>query len=800
MTARLLALLLLIGVLGYGSLLLLFPRLDAATHWNYQLDRARVLTEAEAFAQRQGVDVTGWMVGIYPARDRNLEQYWQDHRVTQLESRLLSPIKTVVKFRDPRANRTLGFTFAASGQMLSFDRTDATLSEADKNTPPNNALAEQAIAELLGDARAQFVLSSTSEPEKGRRQMVWSYASPEERELKFDAEASVTGSLLTRIEIKPTLPTAYREELSRRDLAAFALFGAVELTSNVLCVLGALVLYFLSLNRKELDHLSSLLFFAVALLVYMVGMGTTTLLNEYKSGNFRVEGTTNPTVLLLLPYVLFGLTCLALSLLLTVLWTTGEATHAKYQTGRLTVFATALRGKLFTRAVAYSVLAGLLTGGLIAAIPYLLAWLGGLPNTPSDYASRHDTFTTQFPAAAVFFSALVSGNLYYLVLLFAFLWPVVRAYLPLPWLSRSLFVLVGTISILDLNPNQTTSMLPKLGIALAWLVLFVWLYWRFDFLAVLTANFAAAAVLKALGLYVQGAPFLHTAGMRALLAFGGLILIAFVLTRLAPAVEPEARQLLTAHEDQAERERLKAEFNVARKAQENLLPASSPQIPGFGIAALCRPARECGGDLYDFIPLSDGKLGIVVADVSGKGVPAALYMTLTKGLLLSVAETTSDPGEILREVNKHLYEVCKRKTFVTLFFGVLDPATKTLTYSRAGHNPPVWRRQSEQLTQWLKPAGIGLGLNAGRSFDRVLKVEQIQLRRDDLLIFYSDGITEAMNEHQEEYGEERLEKVAAITDGMGAEESLSAVFVSVSNFLGKMLPQDDQTLVVVRVT
>ena len=273
-----------------------------------------------------------------------------------------------------------------------------------------------------------------------------------------------------------------------------------------------------------------------------------------------------------------------------------------------------------------------------------------------------------------------------------------------------------------------------------------------------------------------------------------------MLTQTARKTEVEPRQLLHPHEDQAERERLKAEFGVARRAQENLLPASAPQLPGFGIAALCHPARECGGDLYDFIPLADDKLGIVVADVSGKGVPAALYMTLTKGLLRSVSEEHSDPGEILRVVNKHLYEVCKRKVFVTLFFAVLDPATKTLTYARAGHNPPVWRKQFDQSIGFLKPAGIGLGLNAGKSFDRVLAVETINLTRDDLLIFYSDGITEAMNELQEEYGEERLMEVAAITDGMGAEESLSAIFAHVSNFLGKTLPQDDQTLVVVRVT
>ncbi len=800
MTNRLLAVLLLLGALGYGSLLVLFPRFDAATKWGYQLDHDQALAQAKAFALQQGVDVAGWSVGLVPTRDRNLEQYLHDHRATAFESNLLSPLKTTIKFRDPGETRTVGFTFTANGQLLSFDRTGFKLTEAEKSASPNKARAEQAVVALLGDARPQFTFASESDPEKGRRQYVWSYVSPNERELKFDAEASVTGAMLTRLEIKSSLPTAYRDELSRRDLASFAVLGGLEFIFNVLCVLAALVLYFLSLNRKELDHLSSLLFFGLALLLLLAGMGLTTLLDEYKSGDYRLPGLSNPTFLVILPYVLYVLTCFFLALLLTAFWTTGEATHAKYQTGRVTVFAAALRGKLFTRAVANSVAAGLLLGGVIAVIPYLLAWVGGFSVTPSDFNSRHDTFSAVAPAVAAFFSAMIGGELYYLLLLFAFLIPVLHGYLTSQWLARGLVVLVGTISILDLNPNQTTSVLAKLVVALAWFALFGWLYRQFDLLAALAANFAAGLILKALGLYLQPASSLHTAGIASLFVLGVLILVALVLTRLAPATELEPRQLLNAHEDQAERERLKAEFNVARKAQENLLPASSPQIPGFGIAALCRPARECGGDLYDFIPLSDGKLGIVVADVSGKGVPAALYMTLTKGLLLSVSETSSDPGEILREVNKHLYEVCKRKTFVTLFFGVLDPGMKTLTYARAGHNPPVWRRQSEQTTEWLKPPGIGLGLNAGKSFDRVLKVEQIQLSRNDLLIFYSDGISEAMNEQQEEYGEERLEQVAAFTDGMGAEESLSAVFVNVSDFLGKELPQDDQTLVVVRVT
>jgi sigma-B regulation protein RsbU (phosphoserine phosphatase) len=230
-----------------------------------------------------------------------------------------------------------------------------------------------------------------------------------------------------------------------------------------------------------------------------------------------------------------------------------------------------------------------------------------------------------------------------------------------------------------------------------------------------------------------------------------------------------------------------------------MLPSSPPAIPGFTISAACRPAREIGGDLYDFIPLPGGGLGIIVADVSGKGVPAALYMTLTKGLLASVAEERSDPGDILREVNRYLYEACHRKVFVTLFFGVLDQATRMFTYCRAGHNPPVLRRSAEQTTRLLQPPGMGLGLNEGNLFNRNLAVEQLQLQPQDRLFFYSDGITEAMNTQVEEYGEDRLLAAVARTDGLDAEQSRDAILRDVELFLGPLSPQDDMTLVVVHV-
>jgi phosphoserine phosphatase RsbU/P len=798
MSARQGALLLLLGVVGYGALAWLFPRYDPASQWEFQLDRIQLLTKAQAFASQQGVDVSTWKTAILTTRDRQYERYLRAVSPAAVEARFLSPLKAQIIFRDPNQHRTLRFLYSAQGQLLSFQRRGFTPTQTDNAIAPDKQIAEKAVTDLLGSQSAHFTFSTDTEPEKGSRKSVWSYTAPQPG-LKIEAEAFVTGTMLTGAGVKTTLPAPYEEEITRREVASFAWFGVTAFVINVLAVLAALIVYFLGLHRKEIDHLSTLIFFVLALVLMLLNNGLTGFLDELKRGD-SIQGITSPPLLTLLSYLLYFGACLFFALLLTAFWTAGEALTAKYQTGRLAVFASTLRGHWFTRPVAHNLAAGLLVGGFIAALPYLIASIGRLQTTPTELTAIHDLFLSPLPAFGAIIAATISGHLYYLILLFAFLAPALTAYLRTKWLAHVLVGLSGLVFLLELNPNQTTSLALKIAVTAAVFLAFALLYRYFDLLAVLTANMAAVWSINAFGLLLQPAPALHAAGVQSLIALGIFGLVAFVLTRVAPAANIEPRRLLHPSEDKAERERLKAEFGVARRAQENLLPAAAPEIPGFGIAALCRPARECGGDLYDFIPLADGKLGIVVADVSGKGVPAALYMTLTKGLLLSVAEEHSDPGEILRIVNKHLYEVCKRKVFVTLFFGVLDPTTKTLTYSRAGHNPPVWRKQSDQTTQFLKAAGLGLGLNAGKSFDRILAVEQINLSCNDLLIIYSDGITEAMNEQQEEYGEERLMKMAAVTDGLGAEESLSAIFAHVSNFLGRMLPQDDQTLVIVRVT
>jgi hypothetical protein len=397
---------------------------------------------------------------------------------------------------------------------------------------------------------------------------------------------------------------------------------------------------------------------------------------------------------------------------------------------------------------------------------------------------------------------IVVVQLYVISTIYVFVLPLILSFLHRPVLARLIVLVIGAVCLLDAS-SFWSSLPASLIVASLSMVVVDQLTTRVDLLAAIVALLAGDYAVKFCALVSQSSGSLRSSGMRGWLTLGVLVGAAAAVAWKGRVLgEYESRALWTAEGQPAtrgDRDRIKAEFEVARRAQQQMLPERPPAVSGIEIAAVCRPAREVGGDLYDFIPLPDGRLGIVVADVSGKGVPASLYMTLTKGLLVSVAETASDPGEILREVNRHLYLACRRKTIVTLLLGVIDPERRTFSYARAGHNPPVWRQKMGQRTTLLHARGMGLGLNPGDVFDRTLEVESIGLEPHDTLFLYSDGITEAMNEQREEYGEARLMSMASGMDGIDAEGARDAVLASVSAFLGKTPPQDDQTLVVVRV-
>jgi len=241
--------------------------------------------------------------------------------------------------------------------------------------------------------------------------------------------------------------------------------------------------------------------------------------------------------------------------------------------------------------------------------------------------------------------------------------------------------------------------------------------------------------------------------------------------------------------ERTERETMSREAQEARTMQQALLPKSSPYIPGFVISGLTVPAGAVGGDWYDFIPFPDGRWGLVLADVSGKGTAAALLMSATRGMLRSLAEAMCSPAEVLTKLNCLLVEDFPAGKFVTLVYAVLDPASRTLIFANAGHLHPLFIDGSG--AQFLDTErGVPLGISCGDYSET-----EVHLSEGSRLVFYSDGITEAVNGDEQEYGLERLAEHAA-------HPSASAVSIvdDVRGFANGSEVRDDATVVFVGVS
>jgi sigma-B regulation protein RsbU (phosphoserine phosphatase) len=254
------------------------------------------------------------------------------------------------------------------------------------------------------------------------------------------------------------------------------------------------------------------------------------------------------------------------------------------------------------------------------------------------------------------------------------------------------------------------------------------------------------------------------------------------------------RMITTLEKTTAERERLSRELEIARTIQESFLPDRAPTIPGFDLAARSIPALFVGGDFYDFIPISEGRFGLVIADVSGKGVSAALFMALSRTLVRASTAAELSPASAITHANRMIFEDSKTSMFVTLFYAILDSRERTLTYVNAGHNPPVFIRGDDASITLLKAEGIALGVLE----DIELETVTISLHEDDLLVLYTDGVTEAENSSNELYGEERLEELMGTIRKTTSAEIIVSIVEDIKKFAGDAPQSDDITLLVMK--
>ena len=255
----------------------------------------------------------------------------------------------------------------------------------------------------------------------------------------------------------------------------------------------------------------------------------------------------------------------------------------------------------------------------------------------------------------------------------------------------------------------------------------------------------------------------------------------------------------------AEKKRLEEELRIARHIQMSLLPRGTLDFPGLTMTALCVPAREVGGDYYDFFKLPQNRLGVLIADVSGKGTSAALYMAELKGLVLSLSQIYFSPRQLLIQVNQIISENLDSRSFITMTYAVIDLAAGTLTYARAGHTPMVYLPGPGALhpaAQVLVPSGMVVGLQidgAAEKFADLLDEEVVELGAGDVIVLYTDGITEAMNAEFDLFGDSRLSRIVEEHGHLDSVELRERILREIEAFVGGADQHDDMTMILLKV-
>jgi serine phosphatase RsbU (regulator of sigma subunit) len=275
---------------------------------------------------------------------------------------------------------------------------------------------------------------------------------------------------------------------------------------------------------------------------------------------------------------------------------------------------------------------------------------------------------------------------------------------------------------------------------------------------------------------------------RNLATLAAFVTVVFVVDRLTG----QRRQLSQLVRQQ--RDELTREIETAALVQRRLLPSRAPAIDGFDIAGRMVAARTVGGDYFDYLELPAGHLGLAIADVSGKGVSAALLMSSVKMALRAGAPRALSPDRSLRNLNSSFYEVTEADRYVTLFYGNLDTAQGLLEYTNAGHLPPLLFHRATGEIEWLETGGTVIGLFPAAEY----QCGQAWLQPGDILILYTDGVTEATNAAGEEFAIERLAETLRQSFTDSAKQLLESIYCAVHAFRGTSVLEDDLTLVVVR--
>jgi phosphoserine phosphatase RsbU/P len=249
-----------------------------------------------------------------------------------------------------------------------------------------------------------------------------------------------------------------------------------------------------------------------------------------------------------------------------------------------------------------------------------------------------------------------------------------------------------------------------------------------------------------------------------------------------------------------EKKRLDHDLEIARDIQRILLPSEAPTITGFQISGINVPARQVSGDYFDYIQVDQDRLGVAIADVSGKGIPASLIMAICRSVLRAEAARNPSPAAVLRKVNRQLYPDIKEDMFISMAYLILDQHHDGVTLARAGHDAPLWYQRQSQTVTPVKSPGMVVGIDSGSVFDRLTVDFAVPLERNDCLVLYTDGLTETLNSEGDEFGVDRMMESVRASANDGSQAIVKRIIEDVREFTGSVPQNDDMTLIAIRKT
>jgi hypothetical protein len=483
-------------------------------------------------------------------------------------------------------------------------------------------------------------------------------------------------------------------------------------------------------------------------------------------------------------------------------WSVGESSARSMWPKKLAAMDSVLFRRFFTLDVAESVLRGycwgllLIAGYLVVLLVLTSTSISGIFHAGGPSNPQETLVPFLSPILEAFSTALLVEIVFRL-----FFISYVKERTGKQWLAVVVSTVMWALCGMSLWTlpfgflKLSLSVVALVGFGFAFSLLFL----KYDILTTIVANTVILFLSYAIPLFASSASYFRTSTFLALAVFSLPLLVAIGGFIRRERFEFTLQTIPTHIQRITERERMAKELEIARRVQMSLLPKANPSTMGYDIAGVCIPAREVGGDYYDFVNVGGRKIGIAIGDVSGKGVPAAIYMTLTKGILQSHAEENISPKKVLSKVNSLMYRTIDRSSFVSMFYAILDMETRRIRFARAGQCPVVVAQRNDEQATFLTSKGMALGLEVGKVFDSVLEEQELELNAGEVLVFYTDGFTEAMNEAGEEFGEERLLESITRHRSKPASDIIAGICKDVDAFAKGFPQHDDMTMVVVKV-